>query len=83
MLTLLGVFKKEWGNFVGQLEKVEKKFQETQNALTHLATTRRNQVERPLKKIDDLRQLKGSEDQGLLDSDDLDDSDDKKQNKPA
>lgn len=83
MLTLLGVFKREWGNFIGQLEKVEKKFQETQNALTHLATTRRNQVERPLKKIDDLRQLKGSEDQGLLESDDLDKKQGSKENKTA
>lgn len=61
MLTLLGVFKKEWGNFVGQLEKVEKKFQETQNAFSHLVTTRRNQLERPLNKIDDLRQLQSGQ----------------------
>ena len=85
MLTLLGVFKKEWGNFVGQLEKVEKKFQETQNALTHLVTTRRNQVERPLKKIDDLRQLKTGDEQSLLEGadDNLDDEEDSKENKTA
>ena len=56
MLGLLGTFKKEWGKFVGQLLKVEKKFTETQNAFTQLTGPRRNQLEKPLNKIDELRQ---------------------------
>ncbi len=56
MLNLLGVFKKEWGKFTEQLEKVEKKFVETHNSFTHLVTTRRNQLEKPLQKIESLRQ---------------------------
>ena len=56
MLELLGKFHKQWGLFSEQMEKVEKKFSETQNAFSHLLTTRRNQLEKPLNKIEELRQ---------------------------
>lgn len=56
MLTLFGVFKKEWAKFVEQLLKVEKKFQETSNAFSQLTGPRRNQLERPLNKIEELHQ---------------------------
>jgi DNA recombination protein RmuC len=48
-------FRKQWEAFVEAMDKVEKKFQETHTAFTALVTTRRNQLERPLAKLDDLK----------------------------
>lgn len=56
ILGFLGTFKKEWQKFVAQLLKVEKKFQETANAYAELTGPRKNQLEKPLNKIDELRQ---------------------------
>lgn len=57
MLGLLADFRKQWVLFTDALEKVEKKFVETQNSFTTLLTTRRNMLERPLNKMDALEQV--------------------------
>ena len=55
ILSLLGVFKKQWDEFVKKLELLGKRIEDTQKEYESLATTRRRQLERPLNKIEDLR----------------------------
>ena len=55
ILTLLGTFKKQWGLFVTSLEKIGKKIDETKEEYDKLITTRRNQLDKPLQKIEDFR----------------------------
>lgn len=59
MLSLLGAFQKQWTNFQKSLEKMGKKIDEAQREFTTLNSTRRNQLERPLRQIEDLRRQKG------------------------
>jgi len=55
ILSLLGVFKKQWDEFVKKLELLGKRIEDTQKEYELLTTTRRRQLERPLNKIEDLR----------------------------
>jgi len=55
ILSLLGVFKKQWDEFLKKLELLGKKIEDTQKEYEALTTTRRRQLERPLNKIEDLR----------------------------
>ena len=55
ILSLLGVFKKQWDEFVKKLELLGKRIEDTQKEYELLATTRRRQLERPLNKIEGLR----------------------------
>lgn len=71
IMQLLGQFDKQWQMFVEALEKVETKFGQTHNEFTKLITTRRNQLEKPLAKIDALRKLDKQPDSGLEDVDTL------------
>jgi len=59
ILSLFGVFKKQWDEFLKKLDILGKRIEDTQKEYESLATTRRRQLERPLNKIDDLRQQKG------------------------
>ena len=59
ILSLLGIFKKQWGEFVKKLELLGKRIEDTQKEYELLTTTRRRQLERPLNRIDDLRTQKG------------------------
>jgi DNA recombination protein RmuC len=59
ILSLFGLFKKQWNEFLKKLEMVGKRIQDTQKEYEQLTTTRRRQLERPLSKIDDLREQKG------------------------
>ena len=56
MLTILRTFKDQWDKFTEAMEKVEKKFTETHNALAELTGPRRRQLEKPLDKLEALRQ---------------------------
>ena len=58
ILTLFGTFNKQWEVFVKSMEKMGQRIQEAQNEFNALTTTRRNQLERPLKQIEELRQQK-------------------------
>ena len=59
ILSLLGTFNKQWVHFLKSLEKMGKKIDEAQKEFNLLTSTRRNQLERPLRQIDDLRKQKG------------------------
>lgn len=59
ILSLLGAFYKQWDAFLRSLEKMGKKIEETQKEFNILTTIRRNQLERPLRQIEDLRKLRG------------------------
>jgi len=59
ILSLFGVFKKQWDEFLKKLDILGKRIEDTQKEYESLATTRRRQLERPLNKIDDLREQKG------------------------
>ncbi len=59
ILSLLGEFNKQWNAFLKSLERMGKKIEEAQKEYVLLTSTRRNQLERPLRKIDDLREQKG------------------------
>ena len=61
ILSLLGTFHKQWEAFQDSLERMGKRIEDAQNEYTKLTTTRKNQLERPLKKIEELRQNKGIE----------------------
>ena len=59
ILSLLGLFKSQWGEFLKKLELLGKRIEDTQKEYESLTTTRRRQLERPLNKIDDLRSQRG------------------------
>jgi len=59
ILSLFGVFKKQWDEFLKKLDVLGKRIEDTQKEYESLTTTRRRQLERPLNKIDDLRKEKG------------------------
>lgn len=59
ILSLLGEFKKQWGEFLGKLELVGKRIGDAQREYEALTTTRRRQLEKPLNRIEDLRVQRG------------------------
>jgi len=61
MLRLIGGFNKEWEKFRRSMDNMGRKIEDARDEFQKLATTRRNKLERPLQKIEDLRRLKGIE----------------------
>jgi len=59
IMSLLGTFNKQWNSFINSFDKMGKKIEEAQREYNHLTSTRRNQLERPLRQIADLRQQRG------------------------
>ena len=59
LLQLMGQFKKQWDLYTGHFEKVGKRLDDLQKDYQSLVTTRQRALERPLEKIDDLRQARG------------------------
>jgi DNA recombination protein RmuC len=59
ILTLLSKFKKQWGLFLDKMDNVGKKIDAAQKEFLDLSGTRRNQLERPLNRIDEIRRQKG------------------------
>ncbi len=59
ILSLLGAFNKQWDAFIKSFDKLGDKIKETQEEFDALTSTRRNKLERPIKKIEDLRMQKG------------------------
>ena len=55
IMNVLSMFNKQWQAFIASFERMGKKLDEAQKEYDHLTTTRRNQLERPLRHIDDLR----------------------------
>lgn len=59
ILSLLGAFKKQWGEYIKKMESLGSKLAAAQSDFESLTDTRKKQLERPLNKIDALRQQKG------------------------
>lgn len=59
ILSLMAAFGKQWHAFVGKMEMVGKKLDEAKKHYQDLATTRQNQLEKPLAKIEELRTQRG------------------------
>jgi DNA recombination protein RmuC len=59
IMSLLGAFHKQWNNFVNSMERMGKRIEDTQKEYYTLTSTRRNQLERSLRKIEDLRSQTG------------------------
>lgn len=55
IITLLGDFGDQWKRYADQVDKVGTQLGTVQKSFEHLQTTRRNQLERQLDRIDDLR----------------------------
>lgn len=55
ILQLLSDFQKQWGKFQEAMDTVGSRLESTRKAYDDMATTRSNQLERPLRKIDALR----------------------------
>ena len=71
ILSLLGSFHKQWTLFLKSLEKMGKRIDDAQREFTVLNSTRRNQLEKPLRQIEDLRKQKGILDEGTFDEADM------------
>jgi DNA recombination protein RmuC len=61
MLRLIGGFNKEWEKFRESMDKMGRRLEDASEEFQKLSTTRRNKLERPLQKIEELRRLKGIE----------------------
>ena len=61
IMALLGGFNKQWEAFVESMDKMGAKIHQAQEEYDRLTTTRRNQLERQLRRIEDLRLEKGIE----------------------
>ena len=59
MANLIGAFMKQWGNFKGELDKLGRQLETAQKTYGSLATTRVNQLEKPVDKIEELRSARG------------------------
>ncbi|MGQ9508586.1 MAG: DNA recombination protein RmuC [Thermodesulfobacteriota bacterium] len=59
ILSLLGAFRKQWEEFLKKLELIGKRIGEIQKEYDALMTTRKSQLERPLKKMELLRTQRG------------------------
>ncbi|MFO7540137.1 MAG: DNA recombination protein RmuC [Chloroflexota bacterium] len=59
LLKLMGTFYKQWEEYTGHFDKVEKRLDTLQRDFHTLITTRQRALERPLAKIDSLRQARG------------------------
>jgi DNA recombination protein RmuC len=62
----MGTFRKQWELFVKSMDKMGKKLEEAQSEFQVLSATRRTQLERPLRQIEELRQQKGLEAEPLM-----------------
>lgn len=58
ILRLLGDFSKQWGLYKEKFEAMGKRLDDAKKEYDTLVTTRSNMLERPLKKIDDLKKQK-------------------------
>lgn len=56
ILSLLGAFNKQWSMFMQSFDKLGNKIEDTQKEYQKLTTTRKNQLDKQLSKIEDLRQ---------------------------
>ena len=55
ILLLLGTFKKQWGKFIDKMDVLGKRIQDAQKDFDDLTSTRKRQLDRPLDKLDSIR----------------------------
>lgn len=55
IIKLMSVFYKQWNEFLKSLENMGKKIDDAKKEFERLTTTRKNQLEKPLRKIEELR----------------------------
>ncbi len=69
IVKLLGEFSKQWGLYKEKLESMGKRLDDAKKEYDTLTTTRTNMLERPLKKIEDLRKQEaiGTDDRAQID----------------
>jgi DNA recombination protein RmuC len=58
IVELLNAFSKQWDSFTKSFDRMGKKIKDAQEEFDALSTTRRNQLEKPLRMIGELRQEK-------------------------
>jgi len=71
ILTLFSSFYRQWNDFVGTMERMGKKIEEAQREYEALVSVRRNQLERSLQKIEEMRKAENLPDDEPPDGDDL------------
>lgn len=71
IVELLNIFTKQWDNFTKSFDRMGKKIKDAQEEFDALSTTRRNQLEKPLRQINELRQEKLIGEPKLLDEGEL------------
>ena len=76
IISLLGLFKKQWGMFMDKFDSLGRKIDATQKDYNALITTRRKALDRPLDKIEDLRARRGLPITGAENGNELTDGDD-------
>ena len=59
ILSLFGTFKKQWDEFQNKFVLLGKRIEDVQKEYEALTTTRRRQLERPLNRIEELRNQRG------------------------
>jgi len=59
ILSLFGIFKKQWHEFVKRFDLLGKRIGDVQKEYESITTARRRQLERPLNKIESLREQRG------------------------
>ena len=59
ILSLLGVFNKQWNLFIKSMDRMGNRIDDARREFDALLSTRRQQLERPLKQIEELRTEKG------------------------
>lgn len=61
ILRTVNQFQTQWQKYMESMDKMGKKLEEAHNEYNNLITTRINKLERPLKKIDEIRRERGIE----------------------
>jgi DNA recombination protein RmuC len=59
ILSLFGIFKKQWQEFVRRFDQLGKRIEDVQKDYEAIASTRRRQLEKPLERIESLREQRG------------------------
>jgi DNA recombination protein RmuC len=59
ILSELSIFDQQWGRFTSQMDLVNKRFEMAQKGFENLSGTRRRALERPLNRIQSIRQQRG------------------------
>jgi DNA recombination protein RmuC len=66
ILSLLGSFNKQWQAFIQSMEKMGRRIEDAHKEFHQLTSTRKSQLERPLREIESLRMQRGIPVEGSL-----------------